>query len=149
MATSYLLPGYVEQLNFHNVNKTIGQSFLTIDTRRVLLVSRSQTRLGNKRRWQTPHRLIGDTFRSGNGPPVAVSPQFHTAPLRTDIRQSVSVDRSLDRVYEIRSFRNAFFTAILPFSNANRSQPVISSLTPSDPVAVKVHSDTPRLPLIK
>ena len=149
MATSYRYPSCVEQLNFHNVNKTIGQSFPTIDTTRVLLVSRSQPRLGNKRRWQTLHRLIGDTFRSGNGPPVAVSPQFHTAPPHIGIRQSVSVDRSLDRVYEIRSFRNAFFAAILPFSNANRSQPVIISLTPSGPVAVNVHSDTPRLPLMK
>ena len=149
MATSYRQPSSVEQLNFRNANKTIGQSSPTIDTTRVPLVSRSRPRLENKRRWQTLHRLSGDTFRSGNGPPGVVSPQFHTAPPHIGIRRSVSVDRSLDRVYEIRSFRNAFFTAILPFSNANRSQPVIISVTPSGPVAVNVHSDTPRSPLMK
>jgi hypothetical protein len=48
-----------------------------------------------------------------------------------------------------RFFLYAFLSAILPFLNVSKSQPVTSTRVPSSRVPVNVHSDTPRSPLTK
>lgn len=65
-------------------------------------------------------------------------------------RASTSMPLTIGRAQiAVRFLRNEFLTAILPERKVKRSQPFTSTRLPSLWVPMKVHSDTPRLPLMR